>query len=131
MKNTLTHFALYVDEMERAQAFYEKVFDWSFHGYGPAADFRQIKAGNDKDAPLIGAIQHHKYSPLDTRVIGLEGTIQVKDLAKVEQAVRDGGGTILMPRTAIPHVGWLIKFLDTEGNLLCAMQADSSAIPEK
>ena len=30
--------------------------------------------------------------------------------------------TIVMPKTEIPHVGWLVKFLDTEGNLVCAME---------
>ncbi|NHE55963.1 VOC family protein [Cyclobacterium plantarum] len=32
-----------------------------------------------------------------------------------------------MPKTAIPNVGWIAKFLDTEGNLICAMQYDDSA----
>jgi uncharacterized protein len=32
-----------------------------------------------------------------------------------------------MPKTAIPGVGWLIKFLDTEGNLACAVHFDESA----
>ena len=30
-------------------------------------------------------------------------------------------------KTAIPGVGWLIKFLDTEGNLACAVKFDTSA----
>jgi len=34
---------------------------------------------------------------------------------------------ILMPKTAIPYVGWVAKLLDTEGNLICAMQYDDSA----
>jgi hypothetical protein len=32
-----------------------------------------------------------------------------------------------MPRCAVPTVGWLIKFLDTEGNLVVAMQPDAKA----
>jgi len=32
-----------------------------------------------------------------------------------------------MPKTAIPYVGYIAKFLDTEGNLICAMQYDNSA----
>jgi len=41
--------------------------------------------------------------------------------------VQNNGGQILMPKTAIPYVGWITKFLDTEGNLICAMQPDNSA----
>jgi predicted enzyme related to lactoylglutathione lyase len=32
-----------------------------------------------------------------------------------------------MPKTAIPYVGYIAKFLDTEGNLICGMQYDNSA----
>ena len=32
-----------------------------------------------------------------------------------------------MPRTAIPGVGCLIKFRDTEGNLACAIRFDEDA----
>ncbi len=127
MKNSLTHFALYADDVERAQSFYEKIFDWSFQSYGPAADFKQIKTHDQPDMPPIGALQHRKYSPLKEKVIGMEGTINVADVDEVTRAVKEGGGTVLMPKTAIPQVGWLIKFLDTEGNLICAMQHNPSA----
>lgn len=36
-------------------------------------------------------------------------------------------GQILLPKTAIPYVGWIAKFLDTEDNLICAMQYDNTA----
>lgn len=49
-----------------------------------------------------------------------------RDLTMNTQAVSKGG-QILMPKTAIPYVGWITKFLDTEGNLICAMQYDNSA----
>ncbi|MEI9809847.1 MAG: hypothetical protein WDO16_19390 [Bacteroidota bacterium] len=41
---------------------------------------------------------------------------------EIIQRVESSGGQILMPKTAIPYVGWITKFLDTEGNLVCAMQ---------
>jgi predicted enzyme related to lactoylglutathione lyase len=76
---------------------------------------------------LIGALQSRKYSPVKEKVIGLECTITVADVEAIIQRVKDYGGQILMPRTAIPYVGWITKFLDTEGNLVCAMQADNEA----
>jgi hypothetical protein len=30
-----------------------------------------------------------------------------------------------LPRTVIPGVGWLIKFVDTAGNLTCAIRFDA------
>ncbi|MFD0998950.1 VOC family protein [Ohtaekwangia kribbensis] len=126
MKNKMTHFAIHIDNMERAKNFYEQVFDWGFSSYGPP-DFLQIKVDKTENGELIGALQSRKYSPVKEKVIGLECTITVADVEAIIQRVKDYGGQILMPRTAIPYVGWITKFLDTEGNLVCAMQADNEA----
>jgi uncharacterized protein len=32
-----------------------------------------------------------------------------------------------LPKTCINGVGWIIQFLDTEGNVVCAMQYDEKA----
>ncbi len=124
--NKLKHFAIHIDDMERAKGFYEGVFEWGFASYGPA-DFLQIKADKSEKGELIGALQSRKYSPVKDKVIGLECTFDVENVDAVIESVEKNGGTILMPKTAIPYVGWITKFLDTEGNLLCAMQADGGA----
>jgi predicted enzyme related to lactoylglutathione lyase len=126
MKNKLSHFAIHTDDMERAKQFYEGVFDWGFASYGPG-DFLQIKTDNTEAAELIGALQSRKYSPVKEKIIGLECTIKVESVDEIVSRVERNGGNILMPKTAIPYVGWITKFLDTEGNLVCAMQEDSSA----
>lgn len=33
MKNRLTHFAIHIDDIERAKSFYDGVFDWGFNSY--------------------------------------------------------------------------------------------------
>lgn len=122
----MTHFAIHIDDMERAKNFYEEVFEWGFASYGPT-DFMQIKADKSEDGELIGALQARKYSPVKEKIIGLECTIAVQHVDEIIKRVEASGGQILMPKTAIPYVGWITKFLDTEGNLVCAMQADQAA----
>jgi len=126
MRNKLTHFAIHIDDIKKARKFYENVFDWGFASHGPS-DFLQIRADNTEDGELIGALQSRKYSPLDKKIIGLECTISVEDIDDIIQKVEKNGGEILMPKTAIPSVGWITKFLDTEGNLICAKQSDPTA----
>lgn len=126
MNNKLTHFAIYTDNLERARNFYGNVFGWGFNTYGPA-DFMQIKTDNTDSGELIGALQSRNYSPVPEKIIGLECTVGVENVDETIQRVQSGGGQILMPKTAIPYVGWLTKFLDTEGNLICAMQVDPQA----
>lgn len=119
--NKPTHIAIHVDDIDRASDFYRKVFNWSFQSYGPS-DFKQIMVSDGDQQSLIGALQDRKYSPVSEPIVGVECSIEVEDVEKVAQAVQDAGGVILMPKTEIPHVGWVIKFRDTEGSLLCAIQ---------
>ncbi len=126
MKNKLTHFAIHTDDIHRARTFYDQVFNWDFNAYGPA-DFLQIKADKTENGELIGALQSRKYSPVPERLIGLECTIGVVNIDEIVERVKKNGGEVVLPKTAIPYVGWLAKFLDTEGNLICAMQYDNDA----
>ena len=41
--NTLAHFSINADNVDRARAFYEKVFGWKFSAWGPP-NFYQIEA---------------------------------------------------------------------------------------
>jgi len=126
LKNKLTHFAIHIDDIERAKNFYDKVFDWGFNSYGQD-DFIQIKADKSENGELIGALQSRKYSPVADKIIGLECTIGVESIDAIIEKVKINGGQILMPKTAIPYVGWIAKFLDTEGNLICGMQYNNTA----
>lgn len=126
MSNKVTHFAIHIDDMDRAKDFYRTVFEWGFASYGPS-DFMQIKADQSEEGELIGAMQARKYSPVPEKIIGLECTVSVENVEEIIAKVVDKGGKILMPKTAIPYVGWITKFLDTEGNLICAMQNDPQA----
>jgi len=125
MKNNLVHFAIYIDDMNRAKTFYTNLFGWNFNSYGPE-DFLQIKHNDKKDAQLIGALQSRKYNPIDERINGFECSIEVDDIDAIIQAISENGGEIIMPKTEIPHVGWLVKFLDTEKNIVCVIQYHKS-----
>ena len=45
----------------------------------------------------------------------------------LRRAVEANGGKVVMPKAAIPGVGWVVKFLDSEGNLACAVHYDPTA----
>jgi predicted enzyme related to lactoylglutathione lyase len=122
--NNLAHFAIHATDVSRARNFYESVFDWKFRTLPGAQDFFQIKG---PDENTLGAIQSRKYNAAQKEILGFECSISVEDVKATAAAVEGAGGQILMKKTTIPHVGWVIKFLDTEGNLCCAVQFDSSA----
>lgn len=126
MQHKMTHFAIHTDDLDRAKDFYGKVFDWGFASYGPG-DFSQIRTSSTEQGELIGALQSRRYSPVAEKIIGLECTIGVGNIDETTRKIENSGGKIVAAKTAIPHVGWIVKFLDPEGNLVCAMQYDAGA----
>jgi len=127
MKNKLTHFAIHIDDIDRAKNFYDGVFDWGFNSYGPS-DFLQIKDNKSENGEVIGALQARSYSLTPEKVIGFECSISVENIEAIIEKVKACGGQILLPKTAIPNVGWVAKFLDTEGNIICGIQYDNAAL---
>lgn len=129
MENNVCHFAVHADDLARAREFYGSVFGWKFHGFGGAdmTSFCKIKNGAGEEPGPIGAMQHRRFNVLPQPVLGYECSIAVDDVEATATAVKAAGGGILTPKTAIPGVGWLIKFSDTEGNLVCAVRFDENA----
>jgi uncharacterized protein len=126
--NQLAHFAIHADDLERARKFYGGVFGWTFQGYGGSmTDFCQIQDASGKFLAPLGAMQSRKFNSAPQPVIGFECSIVVDDVDAAARAVEANGGKIVMSRAAIAGVGWVVKFLDTEGNLACAVQYDPAA----
>jgi hypothetical protein len=129
MPNQLSHFAIHVDDIDRARKFYGAVFDWKFQGFGggPITDFCQIKDSAGNLLAPLGAMQSRKFNPAPQPVTGFECSIAVNDIDAVARAVEANGGKIVMPKAAIRGIGWVVKFLDSEENLACAVQYDPAA----
>ncbi len=129
MANQLSHFAIHADDLDRARTFYGGVFGWTFEGSGggPMTQFCQIRDVRGKTPAPLGAMQSRTFNPAPQPVLGFECLIAVDDLDEVARAVEAHGGKIVMPKAAMGGVGWVVKFLDTEGNLACAVPYDRSA----
>lgn len=122
MSSNLVFFAVHADDVPRAQKFYQKVFGWSFQPWGPPGFFL-TSTGDKKDPGVPGALQQrHEVAP-GQRMNSFECTIGCDDIDQAAAAIVAQGGKILMPKVEIPTVGWIIKFQDTEGNIVCCKQA--------
>ena len=115
--NAISWFEIPALDLERAQRFYETIFDLKLI----AADFPNIKM---RMFPLTdergvgGAVVYsegfHKPSATDGPMIYLNGN---PDLQQVLDKVEGAGGKILVPKTEIsPEYGFMGVFLDSEGN---------------
>ncbi len=53
--------------------------------------------------------------------------IDVPSVDECAKKITSNGGKIIEPKHAIPGVGYVLVFEDTEGNMFGVMQTDSSA----
>ena len=117
MHGHLAHFAFNADDVATSRAFYEQLFGWTFENPYPGF-LRTSSAG-----PAIGAVQGRR-ALLDAPTNGPEVTFSVDDLAVALAQAEAGGGSILMPATAIDGVGELAFVSDPAGNVLGLMRFD-------
>jgi uncharacterized protein len=123
MPANLASFALHVDDVDRARRFYEAVFGWDFEPWGPPG-FYLVHTGTDDDPGVQGLLHARSEPRSGTGLNGVEPTFAVDDLDAVVAAVERHGGTVTFPPSAIPTVGTLVRFTDTEGNDIGAMRYD-------
>jgi predicted enzyme related to lactoylglutathione lyase len=125
MPNNVKHFAVHADDVERARAFYEKTFGWTFKPWGPPG-FYLIQTGTDDDPGVQGALQGRREVVPGKPMFGFECSLGVDSIDDTIAAIEANGGKIVMPKFHIPTVGTLIFFEDTEGTVIGAMQYEVS-----
>ena len=117
----IRHVALNADDVQRAKRFYEAVFGWRLEPWGPP-DYYQQQPKRDGE-PIIALHGRREFQP-GWKMLGLEATLAVDDIAQMKAAVEAAGGRIVAPQFYIDGVGKLFYFADSEGNVLGAMQYD-------
>jgi uncharacterized protein len=122
--NHLAHFAINADDVDRAKRFYAEVFGWRFEAWGPPGFF-MIKTKEGVDPGTFGSLQKRHHPKGDGT--SFECTIAVADVDATARTVTASGGKLVMPKMTIGTVGHLIKFEDTEGNVVGAMEYDANA----
>lgn len=110
------------DEPERAIRFYEKVFAWEFTKWDGSLEYWQLKTGDQSEPGIDGGLAKR-----DKPSESLTPFINVDSVEKYSLLIEENDGKILQPRTAIPGVGYMAVFQDTEKNILGLMEEDPTA----
>ncbi len=118
----VVHFELPADNPDRAIGFYTKAFGWSFQKFEGPSDYWLIKTGKDDEPGIGGGLARRQHDGhVQVSVIG------VANLDDAVKAIESAGGTIVVPKMAIPTVGHVAYFNDPEGNTMGVFQNDPSA----
>jgi uncharacterized protein len=122
------HFEIQGTDPDALIAYYAALFDWKFARWGDVP-YWTITTGPDSEAGINGGLLPRRggapspMQPVNSHVC----TVAVDSLDATLRKNASLGGTVAVPRMAIPGVGWLAYVKDPDGNIVGIMQADPSA----
>jgi uncharacterized protein len=128
MKDAISWFEIPATNLDRAQKFYETIFDVKLEPIDTPNIKMRMFPVDDPMSGIGGAVVDsggfHIPSATDGPLIYLNGN---PDVQKVLDKVEAAGGKIMVPKTEIsPDYGYMGVFVDTEGNRI-----GLHSVPEK
>jgi len=118
----IIHFDIPADDPARAQKFYQDIFGWKFDKWNGPMEYWMAKTGDDKQPGINGGLA--KRMPGQA---GMTNTIDVPSVDEFAKTIQSKGGKVIVPKMAIPGVGYFAQCLDTEGNIFGIIQMDQNA----
>ena len=116
------HFEIPADNPDRAIAFYQAVFGWTFQKWEGPVPYWLITTGPNTEPGINGGLLPRR-DPAQSCV----NTITVANVDESLATVAAHGGACVLPKMAVPGVGWLAYCKDTDGNMFGMMQPDAAA----
>ncbi|MHA2428931.1 MAG: VOC family protein [Candidatus Hermodarchaeia archaeon] len=118
----IIHFEIAVDDPDRAVKFYKTVFGWKIDKWEGPVDYWLVVTGQKPEPGIDGALQLRKDArqPI-TNIIGVDS------VDEYSERIQKAGGKIIVPKMAVPGVGWAAYAEDSEGNGFGMMQDDPDA----
>lgn len=128
--NRPIHFELHSTDPERDSKFYQSIFGWKFHKWEGHMEYWLVSTSPDGKM----GCESTEHKGIDGGLMrsrdGAPRTVNTVEVANVDEMaakVAKAGGTIVVPRMAIPGVGWLVYFTDPTGNIMGIMAHDPNA----
>lgn len=115
-------FEIPAENPERAAKFYREVFGWEIQKWAGPMDYWLAKTGAEGQPGINGGLMRREGP-----CTGPTNTIDVASVDAAVQTVQTKGGKLVIPKMAIPGIGYLAYCHDTEGNLFGMLQPDAGA----
>jgi predicted enzyme related to lactoylglutathione lyase len=120
----VVHFEIAAQKPERIAEFYNKVLGWNANRWeGGPVDYWLIMTGPQDQPGIDGGIARKQDRPAS----GVPVTAEVASVDEVLRKITAAGGSVVVPKRAIPGVGWQAHFKDPEGNVIGILENDPKA----
>lgn len=119
MNNLVGWFDIYVNDMERAKAFYESVFELELTDLGDPSDSNIVMKTFPCDMEKYGATGALvKMEGIEAGHNSVVVYFSCDDCATAELRIAGNGGCIEKPKFSVGEHGFISLVKDTEGNVI-------------
>lgn len=118
--NRPIHFEIHSPDPSTTIPFYEKIFGWKLKKWDGPMEYWLVDTG--EGAGINGGLMRSKDG--QPRTIN---TVEVKSVDEWVKKIAAAGGQIVVPKMAIPGVGWLAYATDPGGAIFGIMHEDKNA----
>ncbi len=128
MNHTIMHFDIPADDVEKLKQFYEKVFRWKIEKTPGPVDYWLIytvpvdEEGRPTEIGVNGGMMKRE-DPKQK----ITSYILVESVDEYAKKIEDAGGKIIVPKTAVPSMGYWAYFADPDGNMLAIWEENKEA----
>jgi predicted enzyme related to lactoylglutathione lyase len=119
------YFEIQADNPQRALKFYSAVFAWKFDEVnGLPIQYWTIETGGSRG----GLLQRPaKTPPPQSGTNAFVCSLEVQDFDATAKTIEKSGGTVALPKFAVPGKCWQGYFVDPEGNTFGIFEVDENA----
>jgi predicted enzyme related to lactoylglutathione lyase len=123
--NAPAYFEIQADDTNRAVRFYREIFGWKFDKVdGLPIEYWRIETSG----PRGGLLKRPAKTPSPEHgTNAFVCSMEVTSFDDMAAKVASHGGTVALPKFAVPGVCWQGYFIDPEGNTFGIFQPDSQA----
>jgi predicted enzyme related to lactoylglutathione lyase len=119
MADSVVHFEIPVDRMNRAQKFFKETFGWSINaipgmGYALLGTTPTNAEGHPTEPGAISGGMLKRQKPVNQTVV----TIHVASIDDADKRIKKNGGKVIRKKIPVGDMGFAAYFQDTEGNVL-------------
>lgn len=114
MANPLCHFEIMSANVEASKAFYQSIFDWQFDDESMPG-YSLVHTGVEPTGGMFATPKGKSGSCINIY-------FQVNDIEATLKRVADQGGSVVVPKTAVPRVGHFAMVTDPQGCAIGIME---------
>jgi predicted enzyme related to lactoylglutathione lyase len=125
---TIVYFQIPSDNIERSKEFYNQLFGWKIDKF-PESNTPEgmenwtVTTTDDKGNKALGGGMSKRQMPQQQ----ITNFIDVKSVDEYSSKVEKLGGKVVVPKTAVPGMGYYAVCVDTENNSFGIFESNESA----